>query len=805
MPGMRIPVSAAAERSLGTVFEPFMAAAARARDAQGKFLAGAKASAKGAADAMASEADRAATAAAKAFAQIEAASTKAAAKEIANADKAAQAKVNADLKAFDQKIKAAERAAAAETKAANKAATDAAKAIAQVEAAETKAAAKAIADADRVALAKQRAAQREFDQRLREAKRAADAEEREIMRTAKAAERKELREYEAGQRRDVQAREQRAVEIGRDAYQTFAGVARAGVGVAGDVARGAGVNLDLSSYVSKAVSAETKAVNIVNQAAMSGQEMGAGAAPALITKARAIADAAKVDANATLDVLGAFQAKSSDLKTGEDVLERLAKLAKISGTSFEDMGTAAGSVNAQLDDTPDRAERLVAIMAHLTKQTADGSVEMSDYAKYVGVIAAQAKAYTGSFDKNIGQLGALSQMAMLGGAYSAAMATGAAASFNKDLTKDKTLKTWNEAGINVFADEGKTQLKDVEDIIIEYTRAKGADRAELAKFFPNVVSKRAVSNSLDVYQAAGGGAAGEAAIRAEFAKFRATLDSGTVDKLYKNQEGTTANKVQDFNNKLEAIAASMSERLFPALEAIAPRALQVAEALGKMIEFAGANPGAAIVAAITASIAKAAIGNAVSSAIENALKSAGASAGGKGMAFAIGAATIGITLGSIIVSEAQEGSRAGREKAKAQIDTNENVLSAAEKEFKEKGTLSPETLESLIAQKDIVKRQIQEGESAQGEGFFKRSALGSAYENYFGDKSYEEQGRGREARDRMGQLSSESKGIDALIAAVKENTAAVRGNKTVSVDNIPAAGAPGPSAPAGMNTAAPRL
>lgn len=449
----------------------------------------------------------------------------------------------------------------------------------------------------------------------------------------------------------ARSRAQAALGYGAGAMRTLGGVARAGIGIASTLARGAGVNWDLGALIGNSVAQETKAANIANQATMAGQTVEGGA-KGLSARTRGAAVGANVDIGQTFDVIGAFQAKSSDLATAEATVERLAKLAKISGTEFGLMGEAAGAVNAQLADTPDRADKLVAIMAHLTKQTADGSVEMSDYAKYVGVIAAQANAYEGTFEKNIGQLGALSQMAMKGGAYSAAMATNAAASFNRDITKDKTLTKWTGAGIDVFADKGKTKLKDVEELILAYVKKKGANRADLAQFFPNVVSKRAVTSSLDTYDAAEKKqkGSGEAAIRAEFQKFRATLDDKTVDKLYKDQEGTTANSVQKINNQLALMGEQLASKLLPKLIEGAPAIMKFVDSMVGAATWAADNPGKMIVLAITGSIAKAAIGSAVSSGLQTMLQATMAGAGSVGAMGGMGKA--GAALGAIAIGVA---------------------------------------------------------------------------------------------------------------------------------------------------------
>ena len=150
-------------------------------------------------------------------------------------------------------------------------------------------------------------------------------------------------------------------------------------------------------------------------------------------------------------------------------------------------------------------------------------------------------------------------------------------------------------------------------------------------------------------------------------------------------KGTTEGRAQAFQNQLDLIVASLAERVLPAMEELAPKALEVANALGKVVGWAAENPGHAIVAAIVGSIGKAAIGNMVGTALENALKTAGAAAGGKGLGLAIGAATIGVTAGSILVAKLQEDVGKGREAATGQIATNEAVPRKPRRSSKRRG------------------------------------------------------------------------------------------------------------------------
>lgn len=529
----------------------------------------------------------------------------------------------------------------------------------------------------------------------RTAKARASAEERAQQYVSRVRDRyfaENQRKEEQASRRSQQYAEKQASRTGywsmRYMDRMMRGAGRLGL----DIARGAGVDLSLGSNIGRAVQAQTQATNIVNQATLAGQEQAPGAAGRLVDRARGVADSALVGTNDALGVLGAFQAKSSDLKTGEATLERLAKLAKASGTEFSDMGEAAGAVNAQLEDSPDRAERLLAIMRHITKQTADGSVEMSDYSRYVGRIAAAANQYGGSFEENIGSLGALSQMAMKGGASTATEATRSAAAFSRDITKDKALKKFEGAGIDVFTDKTKRFIRDPEAIITDYIKKKGTNRADLAQFFTNDVSKRAVQNSLALYDKAGGGEKGLAAVHADFAKFKATISDRQVNTMSDAVAETDAAKIQKFNNQLDRIGANVASSVLPAMEKLTPTIEAAVGGLGKLVAWAADNPGQAIAAALTASIARAGVETVVRSGIENILKSAAGGttgynsgagfgggigvAGNLAAAFVIASAAVTIAnVGMMMIDNVADKQKAGEEKTNELGANTMNVLS----------------------------------------------------------------------------------------------------------------------------------
>jgi hypothetical protein len=671
------------------------------------------------------------------------------------------------------------------------------KAYEQIQAMSARATAAEVADAQRASQAKVSAAQREFDAKLRllekekaSKERAREAENRAIQRDVERITREEARRERSAAQLEAakaKARDREAAGFTSRFMGNVGGAASKAMDIGGRMAGGMGIKLDVSEFIGKGAKLEAQAADIANQASMSGQAMPAGEEKRLVGLARDTANKHALDSGDVMSVIAAFQAKSSDLVTAKAGLDDLSSLAKSSGTSFADMGNAAGMVNAQLEDLggnpKQRLETLLSIMRLLTKQTANGTVEMSDLAKYVPRIAASANMFKGDYATNIGTLGAMAQMAIKSGRATPAEMTASAAAFGRDLRKDRTLKAFNkqEAGWTPFTDKTQKYLKPPEQLIIETLQKTKGNTAQIAKLYPNQTGAAAAMYAADVYNKAGGGNKGIDAVKAEFAKFKETLAASDVQAMEGRRLATDEAKIQLFNNRIEAIAASLAERLIPQFERLAPQVEEMIMAFAKVVGWAAENPGAAITTAIVGSIAKAAIGDAVGEILKNTLGKA-ATAGG-GLAGLIGTAALaGITVGTMYAQVTNMKQGEGYKSAEEQMKFNESTIQKAEEERKKTGTVSPETLDALKTVRGELAKEAQ------------RAANPTSYlsaVNPFGDHTFKE--RGEDLRYKAG-----ASGIHYQEARADEILEAMKGivpkdGLKVEVTNMPTAG--GPMAP----------
>ena len=457
-------------------------------------------------------------------------------------------------------------------------------------------------------------------------------EEREAKKVAKAIADERKKQAKA-QRED----ERRGERVGSAAMRTFGGYLSRGVGVAKEIAGGLGADFSIGGNVGRARETFSAAGRATRSAATARGEIAtAEDIQATVKAIRAGGDEAKLAYGDMAQGLEDFVSKSSDLKTGNAVLARMGMLAQATGASVKDLLSSAGDVNRELDDSPDRAERLMAIMRLVAKQGAMGNVEVKDLARYMGRITATAFMYEGSKDKNIGVLGALAQVAMKGGASSAAEATRSAAAFARDVTKAKSLESFAQAGIGIFTDKSKTKVRDPEKIIVDYLQKYG-NLAKLSELFKNDASRKAVLGFQNIYTSAGGGKAGIAAVKSEFDKYSTTLGEDQVSAQAKTALEDPAAKAQAFQNHLETIAASMVDRVLPAFDRLAPNVEKAAGFFADMVGLAAEHPETAIVAALVAALGKAAIGEVIGPAIGSLIAKAG-----KDMGLLGGVLTLGV-------------------------------------------------------------------------------------------------------------------------------------------------------------------
>jgi hypothetical protein len=495
--------------------------------------------------------------------------------------RAARGAATAGAREADRAAAAVERAKAKETKAAERAAKAA-------ESAAAKAAKKEQAEADKVARYWERAREKSAAASAKlEAKTTRDYE-REMEKRRRIQDNFQKKNLEQNARSQARAYDGAIGTVGRGA-RAAGGFA---LGIAGDLARGAGVNTDFGQMAAQNFDLLSQAQDIANSGYMAGDARNGMrvSADALSEDAFKAGKATGANANDVMAGLGGFVSKTGDLATGRDILMDMAKLSRATGTNLSDMMSAAGGVAMAMGDTSNKGEKLHSIMNSFAAQGKLGAVEIKDLAVQMDKLSAQAGQFEGDMADNMVILGALAQSARKGGGgTNATQAATSVAAFTSMLKTPKRAEEFKAAtGVDVFNKKG--MLRNPEEIIVEALRSKGMDPVAFKKIFANVQGGRAVEESATLYRQAGGGAAGEAAVRENFAKLKtASIDAAEAAESFNLAMRKPKAQAEVFNESMRQTLMKIQTELAPALVAVAPAIVEAAKSLASLVAWMTGN------------------------------------------------------------------------------------------------------------------------------------------------------------------------------------------------------------------------
>lgn len=445
----------------------------------------------------------------------------------------------------------------------------------------------------------------------------------------------------------------------------------------GDILRGAGVDFSMAGMAQRAVQAEALSTQLSSQGWMRGQTGANGqhvAAGVLEAEARKNAQASGYTTAQALQSQTKFVDLTGNLDDARKAMPDILKLSSATGTDPEKMAEAWANVSRHMGDIPDKAAKVEGLMRLIAGQGRVGSIEIKDEAKDLGKIAAVADQFYGDKAKIIGELTGFAQMAKAeGGAASSAQAATSIVAFKNVMSSAPRIKAMMAAGMkeeDIFHMVGtgknrvRGQLMDPNDVIRKALVATGGDLTKFGNIFKSVMAQRATGALVAAYNSNGG--RNMAAVNAKINEFgsEATLSREAVDDAAADRMKTAAVSAVAFQEKLDAVGRDMEAQLLPALQQLAPYAVQAAEGLGKLVSWAASNPMTAVSAAIAAAIGRALLESTFRSGVEAAIKAAlgtgGASlvggvvgAGGTAVAGAEAAATTaatvagGIAIGSV--------------------------------------------------------------------------------------------------------------------------------------------------------------
>jgi hypothetical protein len=505
-----------------------------------------------------------------------------------------------------------------------------------------------------------RAVEGESKQRQRAFRAEANAR-RAALRDEERALRDSIREHERAERAKAKAaaasvREQRRAsrELDRFATRTshratrffwpnapLAGMARR---AGHDIMRGIGVDTTLSGHLQRVTGAEAAAQKLSVLGYRPGEQGGAGQRQdpkKLAGEARAAGEAFAMTTEEILAGQKVYADLLGNLEGARTITNDIAKIARSQGASFEDSMRVAGKLDSMYSNIPDyqddqvkKNKAIIDQMRTLTYLAKVYSIPLETMADKIPVMTGVAGMFEGDVNQNLIELMTLMQLAEKGPGRNAAEAATMAGNIGKNLPKRAdALKEF--AGIQLMNERGQT--KGIQSLLLElFTKTEGGrtvkgkrySQVELMhKIFPNIRQMGGIQESLTAFIQAGGGEAGREAVRKQFAPGKKATSAKQIDEDLALVLQTTEAKAAKFNQQLERIVATSAESLIPALEKLAPRALQLADAFGRAVQWATENPGKAITAAIVGSILRAGLESAARGAIDRVIMGAGRSVG----------------------------------------------------------------------------------------------------------------------------------------------------------------------------------
>lgn len=347
---------------------------------------------------------------------------------------------------------------------------------------------------------------------------------------------------------------------------------------------------------------------------------------------------------AALQAQRAFGGKAGDYEMGGKLLPGLSKVSLATGVDLTDVAEVAANAYMKLAPTmkgKELEDTTMSMVRTFAGQGNVGSVEIKDLAHYAGRITSAAGLYQGTREQNMTGLGAMAQMAIgAGSAASAEEATTAVARFSNDIiTKNKDLK---KLGITAFDKKGK--LRAPEELLVDIMKKTKGDERLLAPIFGEM-SAKAVRGVSSIYTGAEENkkGTGEAAVRAEFAKFQKSAISASdldarANAVLQDESLKIAENFKQLNDTVGSRLAPVLTQMVGKLADAGPTIGKFADVLAKVVEFLVKNPFTGVGAAVTLSITKEIASAKITEAIRGAILGGGPSVAGTSGTVAAGTA-----------------------------------------------------------------------------------------------------------------------------------------------------------------------
>lgn len=375
---------------------------------------------------------------------------------------------------------------------------------------------------------------------------------------------------------------------------------RFGMSVVGDIAAGAGVDLNMGSQFTKATDLSSMAVQLSNQGYMPGQggPNGRRQDPKDLERAAfEIGNKTGTSANDVMEGMTAFVSRTGDLEAARGSMENLSRLSLATGSNLKDMAEAAGDASNQIGDIPNKAKVIDEVMRAVAGQGKLGAVEIKDMAKQMAKVAAQANLMEGDVGENIKLFGAIGQEArQRGGAASPQQAATSIGAMMDTFSKGARIHAFQAQGINIEGEGGK--IRNIQKIITESLQktqksSASATNEAFGSLFASAQSRRAVrgfeTSFRSTYAETKGTdqekmAAATKAVTEEFERLKSvTMTTQEVQDSFNVAMGGGKAQANVFNNQLEQLAGQVKDQLTPAMIGLVPVVTHLTGEMGTLL------------------------------------------------------------------------------------------------------------------------------------------------------------------------------------------------------------------------------
>lgn len=447
----------------------------------------------------------------------------------------------------------------------------------------------------RIASREAKARQREEESTQRAVMRAQEATSRHMMQQRQSAQRQASRE-EYQRQRDVMFDHKRLFRgIGSGLVDGAYGAVRTVYGAAGGMARsvsgGLGLNkaTDVQDIVAQESQLRTMMRSVAIEARTAGGKFGGFDEKGALEKIRLNAQRYGLSQRDLGEAVDVYSEKGSGA-TAVTNIHRIASQAQAMGSSAStvaklraQMGLSSGVSGKELSE--DEKDDLIAKM-HFVGKT--GVFRAEDIAK-------ESESLFSSFAKNGGDF-KTGFTRFISFANEARKSTGSGAMARTAINSVQDQIAKKESKINSLgiktrdADGGQRDFIEVVMDTIQKTGAKGKD---FNTIFDPAKSGKAIATMVSTFQAAGGGKTGRAAME-KLLEGDASIKSATVTEMMKDTSARLDDPAVKIQQSIEKIRQAIAVKLAPVLDALAKKAPQIADAIGKAFDWIQKNPALAM-------------------------------------------------------------------------------------------------------------------------------------------------------------------------------------------------------------------